>query len=146
VAAICVLSQELIRFSTPSAEAIVRDQLAKTLGDRLDQDFIDPDVAAVANVSPASITRGATVLTPSGTNLAAVNTDIQTIVGKFITANIPLNNLTWIMPNSVALSLSLMLTSLGNRAFPDMGVNGGTLAGIPVVTSQWANSISTSPT
>lgn len=146
IAAICVLADELIRFSSPNAETVVRNALAKTIIEKIDKDFIDPDVAAVANVSPASITRGATVLTPSGTNLAAVNTDIAAAVGTFITANQNLENLAWIMPNSLALALSLMLNSLGNRAFPDMTVKGGMLAGYPVVASQYAAGISTSPT
>jgi hypothetical protein len=146
IAAICVLSDELIRFSSPNAETLVRDQLAKTIIERLDRDFIDPDVAAVANVSPASITRGATVLASAGASLANANTDIQNIIGQFIAVNQNISNLAWIMPNSLALSLSLMLTSLGNRAFPTIDVNGGTLAGFPVVTSQYASGISTSPT
>ena len=146
LSAICVLAEELIRFSTPSAETVVRDQLTKTIVEKVDKDFIDPDVAAVANVSPASITRGITVLNPSGTNLAAVNTDIATIIGTFITANQNLDNLAWIMPSSTALALSMMLNSLGQPAFPQMTVKGGTLAGYPVVASQYAYNISTSPT
>jgi len=146
IAAICVLSDELIRFSSPNAETLVRNQLAKTIMERMDRDFIDPDVAAVANVSPASITRGATVLASAGASLANANTDIQSIIGQFIAVNQDISNLAWIMPNSLALSLSLMLTSLGNRAFPDINVNGGNLAGYPVITSQYASGISTSPT
>ncbi len=146
IAAICVLSDELIRFSSPNAETLVRNQLANTIIERMDRDFIDPDVAAVANVSPASITRGATVLASAGASLANANTDIQSIIGQFIAVNQNIQNLAWIMPNSLALSLSLMLTSLGQPAFPTINVNGGTLAGYPVVTSQYASAISTSPT
>lgn len=146
LAAICVLADELIRFSSPNAETTVRRQLARTIIEKLDKDFIDPDVAAVAGVSPASITRGATVLNPSGTNLAAAITDITTMINTFITADQNIENLAWIMPNSTSLALSMMRDSLGNPAFPTVSVKGGTLAGYPVVASQYARGISTSPT
>jgi hypothetical protein len=56
VAAISVVTEELLRFSSPSADRLVRDGLAGAVIARLDIDFIDPGKAAVANVSPASIT------------------------------------------------------------------------------------------
>lgn len=145
LAAICVLADELIRYSTPNAETRVRDQLAATIVEKIDQDFIDPDTAAVANVSPASITRGLAFLNPTGTALANAMTDLATIVGKFITNKQKLDNLAWIMTNTTALNLTMMLNSMGNRAFPEMSVTGGTLLGYPVVTSQYLSSISSSP-
>src|SRR5688572_13652150 len=53
IAAIAVLTQELARFSDPSAESMVRDSLADCVIARADSDLFDPDLAAVANVSPA---------------------------------------------------------------------------------------------
>ena len=58
VANIAVCTEEVLRDSSPSAEMIVRDQLAAALRERMDIDFIDPAKAAVAGVSPASITNG----------------------------------------------------------------------------------------
>jgi HK97 family phage major capsid protein len=34
------------------------------------------------------------------------------------------------------LAISLMTNSLGNKEFPDINMNGGTLLGLPVVTSE----------
>ena len=48
-----------MRFSNPSAEALVRDSLVKDIAAFLDGQFINPAVAAVAGVNPASITNGA---------------------------------------------------------------------------------------
>jgi HK97 family phage major capsid protein/HK97 family phage prohead protease len=136
VANIAVLTDELIRFSSPSAEARVRSLLVRALQERLDIDFIDPAKAAVTGVSPASITNGITNLNASGVTLDAVDVDVQAMMGAFIASHIMPTH--WIMPNSVALALSLMRTSLGNYAFPTINMNGGTFYGLPVVTSQYA--------
>jgi HK97 family phage major capsid protein/HK97 family phage prohead protease len=136
VANIAVLTEELIRFSSPSAEARVRSLLVRALQERLDIDFIDPAKAAVSGISPASITNGITQTDSSGVTLDAVDVDVQAVMTKFIQAHIMPTH--WIMPNSVALSLSLMRTSQGNYAFPTINMNGGTFYGLPVVTSQYA--------
>lgn len=62
MAAIAVLTDELIRFSNPAADALVRNALAEAVIARLDTDFISPSKAEVANVSPASITNGITAV------------------------------------------------------------------------------------
>jgi hypothetical protein len=43
----------------------------------------------------------------------------------------------FIMSKQIALNLSLMLNALGQREFPDINMDGGTLFGVPVVTSQY---------
>jgi HK97 family phage major capsid protein/HK97 family phage prohead protease len=57
---IIVLTEELVKLSTPSAEAAVRDEMVKGISQFLDGQFVDSTVAAVANVNPASITNGVT--------------------------------------------------------------------------------------
>lgn len=136
VANIAVITEELARFLNPAAETYVRNELARACQERLDIDFIDPAKVAVANVSPASITNGITNLNASGTNLAAVDVDVNNMMSQFALNHVVPTH--WIMPNTVALSLSLMRTSLGARAFPDITMNGGTFMGLPVITSQYA--------
>jgi N-carbamoylputrescine amidase len=46
MAALAVLTKEAIRFSNPSAEARVRDDLAAAVNGKLDLDFIDRHRAA----------------------------------------------------------------------------------------------------
>ena len=138
VANIAVLTEELVRFSSPAAEGLVRDALAAALVARLDIDFIDPAKALVADVSPASITNGIAALTPSGTDAAAVRTDIQTLITTFLNANMNPQSAVFIMPNTVALAISLMTNALGQPEFPGLNMNGGVLKGIPVITSQYA--------
>lgn len=139
VAAISVLSDELARFSSPSAEAEIRQALSDSLIERLDTDFVDPYKAISANVSPASITNGLVALTPSGTDAAAVRADITQLLATFIAANINPVNGVFITTNTVALALSLMRNALGQREFPDMTMLGGRLEGFPVIASQYCS-------
>lgn len=142
VANISVLTQEEVRFSSPSAEAKVRDDLAAALRQRLDIDFIDPSKAAVANVSPASITNGLVAIPASGTNLAAVRADFADAMQVLINGNIEPSSLVLIMSRSIALQLSLMTNATtGMRDFPDVTMSGGTLFGIPVITSEFLTTL-----
>lgn len=79
-AGIIVLSEELVRSSAPSAEAIVRGDLIATMAKFLDAQFVDPSVAAVSNVSPAAVTNGITPVTASGTNYAAFVVDYKALI------------------------------------------------------------------
>lgn len=137
VANIAVATMETLRDSSPSAEAIIRDQLAAALVARLDTDFIDPAKAASAGISPASITNGLTFIASSGTDADAVRADIKALFTAFINANNAPTSGVWIMPAITALALSLMLNPLGQPEFPGISMNGGTLFGLPVIVSQY---------
>lgn len=138
VAAIAVITDELARFSNPGAEGLVRDALRDALVERLDRDFIDPAEAGSAGVQPASITNGLVALTSAGTSADNARTDLANILSTFVEANINPSSLVLIMPNTLALALSVMVNSLGQPEFPGLTMNGGTLNGIPVVLSQYA--------
>lgn len=138
IAAIAVFSDEIGRFSSPSIETLIRDELARAIVERMDTDFVDPSKAAVSNVSPASITNGLSALTPSGTDAAAVRADLAQLLQTFIDANNPPTSAVVITSNTVALNISLMTNALGQPEFPNLTMTGGTLRGIPVITSQYA--------
>lgn len=141
VANIAVLTEELLRFSNPSAEALVRDSLAAALIERLDTDFVDPDKVAVSNVSPASISNGITPISSSGNDAGAVREDVRAAMAAFIAANITPTTGVWIMPATVALSLSLMRNALGQKEFPEITMMGGRFEGLPVITSEYVPTI-----
>lgn len=136
IAGIIALTEELVRLSNPSAEMLAREDLAGGIIQLMDQDFVDPDKAAVAGVSPASITFGVTPVTATGTNYAALKADVKTTMQKFLDANISPDGMVVIMKQETALSLSLMETSLGNPQFPGLNMSGGVFLGLPVVTSE----------
>lgn len=140
VANIAVATMETVRDSSPSADLIIRDQLVAALQERLDIDFFDPAKTEVANVSPASITNGAPSIPSTGTDPDSIAQDIKNLFGVFIAANNAPTSGVWIMSSVTALSLSLMLNPLGQSAFPNITMNGGTLAGLPVITSEYVPS------
>lgn len=138
IAGIAVLTDELIRFSNPAAEALVRDALRDAVVERMDKDFVDPTKAAVAGVSPASITNGVTAVTASGTGTVDnMRTDIQAIFSKYIAANTGVQSGVWLMSSTAALHLSMLVNALGQPEFPGMTMNGGTLVGLPVIVSDY---------
>jgi len=138
VANIAVATMEVIRDSNPSADGIIRDQLAAALRERLDLDFINPSKAAVAGVSPASITNGITPVASSGSDADAIRADVRALMAQFIAANNAPTSGVWIMSSTTALSLSLMVNALGQPEFPGLTMNGGTFLGLPVITTEYA--------
>ncbi|WP_202444516.1 phage major capsid protein [Schauerella aestuarii] len=141
LATIAVISDELARFSQPSAETILRDQLAAAVIQQMDADFVNPANAGTANVKPASITNGVTAVPSSGSGEASVNADIQAVFAPFIAANLAPTNAVWIMSATNALGLSLMKNALGQRSFPDVNMAGGTFWGMPVIVSEAVGNI-----
>jgi HK97 family phage major capsid protein/HK97 family phage prohead protease len=135
-AGIVVITQELARFSNPAAEAIVRQDMVDQMVQFLDRQFVDPAVAAVVNVSPASITNGVTPVTATGTNQAAFVTDAKTLINTFLTQNLSTTGCVWIGTQQQAVALSLMLNALGQPFYPTMEGNGGTLLGYPYIASE----------
>jgi HK97 family phage major capsid protein/HK97 family phage prohead protease len=145
IAGIIPLSEELVRFSSPSAEALVRADLAAAISQFMDSEFLDPAKAEVAGVSPASITNGVAAIPASGTNYAAFVTDVKTLFNTYLAGNVPISGGAWIMKQGRALSLSLMQNPLGASQFPGLGLGGGTLLGFPVITSEAVPSTGGSP-
>ena len=139
VAGIVVMTEELVRFSNPAAEDIVRRDLVETIGSLIDKDFVDPDKAAVSGVSPASITNGVTPVVASGTSADNLRADVQALMANFIAANMSLSGAVWIMTETQALAIAMMLNPLGQPEFPGLSISGGTAGtffGIPVILSE----------
>jgi len=134
VAGIIVLTEELVRFSNPSAEALVRADMVAGIAQFLDQQFIDPAVAAVAGVSPASITNGA----PTAAATANPVADIMALINHFATNNIAVDGVTFILSPANALALSFRSNLDGSPEFPGVGLNGGNYRGLTFITSNVA--------
>lgn len=130
VAALAVISNELIRDSSPSAEMLVRDSLVEASSQKVDSTFFS-NSAAASNVSPAGILNNLTAGTSAGTTAANLRTDIQSLYAAFIAAK-NASGLVFCMTPSLAKSISLMTTDLGITEFPGMAGGSPTLAGDPV--------------
>ena len=136
LAGIVVITDELARASSPSAEAIVRQDLMDTIIQTMDRDFVDPANSGTSNVKPKSIINGVTAVTASGTDAEDVRADVKALFTKFVTANMSLEGAVWIMPATMALGLSMMLNPLGAPEFPGLNAQGGTFFGLPVILSE----------
>jgi HK97 family phage major capsid protein len=137
-AGIVVITQELARVSSPSAEDLVRQDMTEGMAAYLDTQFIDPSIAAVANVSPGSVTNGTTPLTTAGTSPDNARTDLKALYASFVAANLKRASAVFVMSEANAFALGSSLNALGQPLFPGMGPDGGSIFGIPVVTSQSA--------
>jgi len=136
LANIAVVTEELLRYSSPAAEGIIRKALADALIARMDTDFIDPAKAAVANVSPASITNGVTPITASGGTIEALRTDISALWSAWLTNNLGTANAVYIADAITALQIGTLRNAFGQPEFPGLGINGGMLDGVPVIVTQ----------
>jgi hypothetical protein len=140
VAAIAAATKETLMRATPAADALLRDELARAVGATLDTTFIDPDAAAVTDESPASILNGVTPLTLSGgTDSSAVRCDVEVFMNQFADNLLSLDGAFWIMPERIAIALSLMENALGQQAFPGISFSGGTFFGLPVFITAYAD-------
>ena len=137
-AGIIVISQELARLSSPSAEMVVRNDMVKGMAELIDGKFIDPTNAGTSGVEPASITNAAVSIGSAGTSGANAETDFKNLVGSMVSANQNINGLVLIMSETNALNLSLARTTNGEFMFPNLSINGGSIGGVPVITSQKA--------
>lgn len=135
-AGLIILTEELVRSPGPSAEAICRADMIAGIAAFLDTQFIDPAVAYVANVNPASITNGITPIAAS-TPIDPLK-DVQKLLGALAAGNIPLGGTVLIMSETNALALGFSRDALGNKLFPGVGVTGGSIEGITVITSNAA--------
>lgn len=131
---IVIITEELARFSRPGAEDLITTDLRDAIQLFLDQQFLDPTVAAVANVNPASITNG---VTPIGLNAAAsVATWTTAITAAFTAMSAAgITPTHWITTPTLALSLGTLRTSQDIFAFPGVTGTGGVLMGLPVIVS-----------
>jgi HK97 family phage major capsid protein len=144
IAGIIPLTEELVRFSSPSAEELVRSDLAKAIAQFIDAEFLDPSNAST-DVSPASVTYGVSAVTSTGTTAAAFRADVKTMFAAMLAANQQVTSGYWVMTQGQALSFSLMQNALDQREFPTVDMMGGTLLGFPVLTTENLASSTGSP-
>lgn len=141
IAGIIVLTQELVKLSTPSAQELVQNDMIKGITKFMDEQFIDPAVAASGTVSPASITNGTSAVVSAGTSNDNFRTDLKAVMSAFLTANLALDDSVWIMSEANAFAAMMAINALGAPLFPGMQTTGSpVLFGRPVIATQSASS------
>ena len=116
IAAIFVLTEEIVRFARPGADVLLLDVLAPQLARFADAQFIDPSVAAVSNISPASITNALTPLASTGDP----GFDANNLIIEYVSNGGSLERAAFVLSsqNAVAMRLS------GNDLFSDLTRSG----------------------
>jgi HK97 family phage major capsid protein len=131
---IIAVSNELLARSTPSAMAIIRDDILRGIATSIDTKFLSSD-AASAGVSPAGIqTYDGSSTASAGDTLDNITTDLKAAIAAMLTVNMPMARPIWLI-NPIRLNaLKFIRDGLGAYAFKDE-INQGTLAGYPYLTS-----------
>ncbi len=135
IAGISVITEELARFSDPSIQILVRDDLSDAVIERIDEDFVDPAKAAGtgAGLSPASITNGVTPIAATGD----VDADIAALWATADSTNLPVQSAVYITDSATARVLASRKNALGNREYPNVTMTGGNIDGVPLVVSNY---------
>ncbi len=131
VSALAVVTEELARSTDPAAEGMIRAELIRAASQAIDNAFLDPTNAGVANAKPASITYGATELNnPTSDPAEALALLFRMFNGDWRFAHL-------IMEPDVAGRIALFRDPSGCMPYvADLGPKGGTLAGVPVLTTR----------
>ncbi|QKS24603.1 phage major capsid protein [Vreelandella titanicae] len=138
IAAIVPISQELARFSSPSAELLVRDDLVKAIAARIDDTLFD-DAQAETQEVPASLLNdvSAVTLDSSKSFAEAFEEAAHTIISEFSVSG-GFEGAYFVMSEVTAINLGLMKDALGRPVYEGMQglINDKrTLMNLPVVTS-----------
>ena len=131
-----VVTKELVRLSSPAAEAVLAAELGKAAASALDLGFIDPTSVAITGSRPASITSGVSAITSTGTTLAQIDADLEDVINALSDAGSDLALATWCMHPRSAVYLSKLRGTGGGPAYPGVNARGGSLFGLPVLTSR----------
>lgn len=129
VAALGVVTEELLRSTDPASEMLIRNELLNALVDVIDASFLDPNNSGTPNVEPESITANAVEVPIIGTGDFD---DLRESIAKMVrTFGGDLERAVWV--GHPALFAYLASSPL---EFPGIGIRGGTLLGAPAVPSK----------
>lgn len=135
VSAILVATAELLRSSSPGAESALSRDLAAAAVAAMDEAFIDPANGGTAGVKPAAITHGVGAFVSTGSALAQIDADLDNMITALSDAGSDLQFAAFVMTPRTALYLARLRGTGGNLAHPGMTAKGGTLLGLPAITS-----------
>lgn len=137
VAAIAAATEETLRRASVAADTLIRDELARACSSTIDSTFVSA-TAGATDERPAGIRYNIAGLNnlSAGSTVADIRCDIAQFLSSLAEDNLSVSGAFWIMPETTAIHLSLIANEVGNAAFPGVTPTGGTLAGLPVFTSQ----------
>ena len=123
IAGIVLLSDELVRFSNPKADILVRDDLLKSTAEFIDDQFFDPNKAE-SDDSPASVLNGVDAIQSTGETAEAYEADLFSLLKSLTDQGISISGANWVMSETRAAKLSMMRDALGRKYFEGMNLQG----------------------
>ncbi|MGA0530640.1 phage major capsid protein [Hansschlegelia sp. KR7-227] len=136
VGGIVVLTEELLRSTSPAAEAQIKLDLQSAIVTFTDAQIIDPTITETA-ARPASITNGTTPVAASDTTAEAAAADFRALVKKLTDAGVGLAAPYFLM----STDMGARLAGLDVQMFRDVGPLGGKVMGIPVLTTPGSGAV-----
>jgi HK97 family phage major capsid protein len=136
VVSMCVVTEELARNPSPSAEpALSRDFIASVV-DAADTSFIDPTNSGSA-AKPAAVTNGAPSFALGGSDVAALDAGLNALHESLATNGSTFEFVHYVMHPATLGAMALMRVSgSGALAYPELNIrSGGFIGGIPVIAS-----------
>lgn len=122
LAAICVVTLDLLKLSNPAAESWLKTALTDALVAVLNQSFIDPGNAGTADVEPPAITNGAPSVAATGTWSA----DLAALLGLF----------TGDLETAYFVTNGTTVAGLAGPDQPALTTRGGSLSGVPTIVDK----------
>jgi len=136
VGGIIITTDELLRSTSPAAEAQIKLDLQSAIVTFTDGQFIDPTITETA-ARPASVTNGTTAVAASGTTAADAVADFRALVKKLTDAGIGLAAPYFLM----STDMGARLAAFDVQMFRNVGPLGGTIMGIPVLTTPGSGAV-----
>lgn len=121
LAALTVVSNDLLRFAGPEADAFVRDDLLMVSAIREDLAFLLGDGTAGTPVGIFNFTASGSKFASAGTTLANTQTDLSKAIRKLQEGNVPLtlDNGYWLMAPRTYWGIFNLVSTTGNYIFRD---------------------------
>jgi hypothetical protein len=129
VTSLIVVTKEVVQRGDSRTEARFNADLQRAVIELLDSTFIDPGNGGTADETPASITNGATPIASTGNP----GEDVAALIAGFAG---DLGNAYFICDPLTATQIALARDASSGFVFPDVGPRGGSLLGIPLLTSR----------
>ena len=128
--ALVPFSNDLLRYSSPSADAVVRDDLVRAMAVAEDSNFLRGDGTASGPKGIRFWTPAANLIAAQAASLANVTQDLGKLIVQLMNNNVPMTRPGWLMAPRSWNYLMTIQTANGVFAFRDEMV-GGKLWGWP---------------
>ena len=132
LAAVVPFSNDLLRYSSPQADAVIRDDTVRAIQVKEDATFIRSNGSAGAPVGLRYQAPASNVIAANASvSLANTVSDLGKLISQLLNNNVPMTRPAWYMAPRTYIYLTTVQNSNGFYVFRDEMLNNGTLWGWP---------------